>query len=285
MPSIASHQSAQSTKLLFIGDSGGGKSGALASLPAAGYNLRIVDTDNGLDVLKNLLTDPNSSYMRQDPRSAERVHFVTLTDKMKNVNGKLMPTAATVWTRAIGLLQDWKEPELDAEGKPIPGKFINQLGPITTWGPQDVLVIDSLTMLSNAALAFVLSMNGRLGQHPQLQDWGAGQGLVEGLLQMLYDENVKCNVIVNCHITFIGDEGQPTRGYPNTLGKALPPKVGRYFNTILMARSTGQGTNIKRKILTNTNGVVELKNTAPLKVQAEYPLETGLADYFKAVRG
>jgi hypothetical protein len=29
---------------------------------------------------------------------------------------------------------------------------------------------------------------------------------------------------------------------------------------------------------------VELKNTAPLKVQGEYDLATGLADYFRDVR-
>jgi hypothetical protein len=160
-----------------------------------------------------------------------------------------------------------------------------KLGPITTWGQKDILVIDSLTMLSTAALNMILSMNGRLGQRPHQSDWGDGQQLVEGLLQMLYDEGVQCNVIVCCHITFIGEDGGPIRGYPNTLGKALPPKVGRYFNTALMARTVGQGTMQKRKILTNTSGVIELKNTAPLRVQAEYDLSDGLAKYFEAVRG
>lgn len=277
MPGIEEHQSGQSTKLLFIGNSGAGKSGALASLASAGYNLRILDVDNGLDVLKNLLTDPTSMYKKIDPTCAKHVEYITVTDKMKTVGGKLQPSAATVWTRSMGLLNDWKEQKAD-------GTFYNQHGHISTWGPQDVIVIDSLTMLSNAALAFILSLNGRLGQHPQLQDWGAGQSLIEGLLQMLYDDAIKCNVIINCHITFIGEENGPQMGFPNTLGKALPPKVGRYFNTILMAKATGQGTNVKQKILTRTSGVVELKNTAPMKVLAEYPLETGLADYFKAVR-
>lgn len=263
--------------MLLIGNSGSGKSGALASLAAAGYNLRILDVDNGLDVLKNLLTDKNSEYRKINPNCAKQVEFITVTDKMKSVNGKLMPSAATVWTRCMGLLNDWKE---KGEG----GIDINKHGHISTWGPNDILVIDSLTMLSNAALAFILGMNGRLGQHPQLQDWGAGQSLIENLLQMLYDESVRCNVIINCHITFIGEENGPQMGFPNTLGKALPPKVGRYFNTILMAKSTGQGTNVKQKILTRTSGVIELKNTAPMRVLPEYDLSSGLAEYFKAVR-
>jgi len=52
-----------------------------------------------------------------------------------------------------------------------------------------------------------------------------------------------------------------------------------------MAQTTGQGTNQKRRIKTSTVGVIELKNSAPLRVDSEYPLETGLAQYFKAIRG
>jgi len=85
-------------------------------------------------------------------------------------------------------------------------------------------------------------------------------------------------------VAFLGPEGQE-RGYLNTLGKALPPKVGRYFNSTLMVQSSGSGENVKRRIWTATRGAVELKNTAPGRVKGEYPLETGLADYFRDVRG
>lgn len=270
MTALRNHQSATTTKLLLVGNNGAGKTGALASLAAAGYNLRILDLDNGMDVLANLLRQTNGPY----PAAAlDRVEYQTITDPMRNANGKLIPAKATAWTRAISLLSHWK-----TEGGP-------DLGPVSSWGSQDVLVIDSLTMICTAALNFILSMNARLGQQPHQSDWYAGQQLIEGLLQMLYDEGVKCNVIVNCHITFIGEDGQPAKGYPATLGRALSPKVGTYFNTILMARETGSGATASRKILTNTTGVIELKNTAPLRVAKEYPIETGLADYFKAVRG
>lgn len=268
MGKLAEHESAQTTKLLFIGDSGSGKSGALASLAAAGYNLRIIDLDNGLDVLANLLRDPKGPYGAE---ALGRVEYETITDKMKpGPGGKLIPSKATVWQRATQLMTNWKTPSAE-------------FGPLEQWGPQDVLVIDSLTMLSTAALNLVLMMNNRLGGRVEQSDWYAGQQLIEGLCQMLYDEAVKCNVIITSHIAFIGPENLE-RGYPSTLGKSLPPKIGRYFNTILMAKTTGQGSALKRKILTQTSGQVELKNTAPLKVKAEYPLESGLAEYFKDVR-
>ena len=268
MTKLSNHQSATTTKMLLIGDNGGGKTGALASLADAGFNIRIVDLDNGVDVLRNLLSDSKSIYSRE---AIERVDVETLTDPMKVSGGKLIPAKATVWPRAIGLLDNWKTDSAD-------------LGNISTWTDKDVLVIDSLTMLSTAALAFILSLNARLGQQPHQSDWYAGQQLVESLLQKLYDSNVKCNVIVNSHITYIGEENGPQKGYPASLGKALSPKIGSYFNTILMAKSVGIGANAKRKIITNNTAMVELKNTAPLRVQAEYSIETGLAEYFKAVR-
>jgi len=268
MGKLSEHSSSSITKMLLIGDSGAGKTGALASLAQAGYNLRILDLDAGLDVLANLLKDPNSPYGKD---ALARVEFETLTDSIKTVGTRLVPGKAAVWQRAVKLLENWKTESAD-------------FGPILKWTDKDVLVIDSLTMLGQAAMNFILSMNARLGQRPQLADWGDAQALVEGMLQMLYDENVKCNVVVISHIAYIGEEGGVTHGYPSAPGKALPPKVGRYFNTTLMARTTGAGTGQKRKLLTNTAGMVELKNTAPLKVKPEYDLSTGLADYFRDVR-
>ena len=52
MSSLADHQSSELTKVLVIGDSKSGKTGALTSLVAAGYKLRILDFDNLLDPLR-----------------------------------------------------------------------------------------------------------------------------------------------------------------------------------------------------------------------------------------
>jgi AAA domain len=268
MPSLSAHQSSATTKLLFIGDSGSGKTGALASLAGAGYNLRIADLDNGLDVLSNLLSDSKSPYGNL---ALPRVSYQTLTDPMRNVGGKLIPRTATVWQRLVKLLDNWKTDSED-------------FGPLSTWTPEDVLVIDSLTLASNAAMNFVCSMNGRLGQQPHQGDWYAAQQLIESLLQMLYDDGIKCNVIISSHIAYIGEENAPQRGYPASLGRALSPRIGRYFNSVLMARTSGSGNALKRKILTTSTNLVELKNTAPMRVKAEYDLATGLADYFKDVR-
>lgn len=266
MPSLKDHQSSQTTKLLLIGDSGAGKTGSLASLAAAGYNLRIMDLDNGIDVIGGLLRDAS----KYPPEAIDRVSYVTITDPMKSMGGKLVPKSATVWQRATKLLDNWKTDTED-------------LGPVSSWTPNEVLVIDSLTFISNAALNLVLAMNARLGQRPHQSDWGDAQTLVEGLLGYLYDDSIKCNVVMTSHITFLGEEGN-IQGYPSTLGAKLPPKVGRYFNNTLIMKSTGLGVNTKRKILTNPAGGIAGKNSNPGKVKAEYDIVNGLAEFFKDVR-
>jgi hypothetical protein len=268
MPKLSAHQSLKTTKMILLGDSGAGKTGALASLADSGYNVRILDLDNGADVLSNLLRDPKSMYKKE---ALGLVDCVTLTDPMSNINGKLVPKKATVWQRAVGMLNDWKDGE-------------QNYGPISTWTDRDVLVIDSLSFLANAAMNFVLAMNARLGQQPHQSDWYQGQQMLESLLQMLYDESIKCNVIVIAHVTYIGEDNGPQHGYPSSLGKALGPKIGRYFNTVLLAKTQGSGASLKRQIITNSVPMIELKNTAPLRIKPSYPLETGLADIFKDLR-
>ena len=104
MPSLKDHHSADTTKLLFVGDSGAGKTGALASLAAAGYKIRILDLDNGVDVLRDLLT--SSKYPKD---AVGNVDYVTITEPMKNVGGKLIPAKASVWQRLTSMLGEWKD--------------------------------------------------------------------------------------------------------------------------------------------------------------------------------
>jgi hypothetical protein len=77
MPSLDKHQSSEFTKLLLEGDSGSGKTGSLASLVAAGFKLRVLDMDNGLDSLANAVkrTCPD--------KLSGNVEFRTLRDKRR----------------------------------------------------------------------------------------------------------------------------------------------------------------------------------------------------------
>lgn len=290
MPPIKDHQSTETTKVLYIGDSGSGKTGSLASLAAAGYNLRIIDMDNGLDILKNYLTDPNSPYVKKNPECATNCHFVTITDAMKNLNGKVIPINPTAWLRAIDKLVHWKDGDID-------------LGPIASWGPKEVLVIDSLSMLSTAALNYHLSINGLLGKprtsNEGRRDIGSTQNLLRTFLEMIFDTSIKCNIILTSHITFVTEIGgapnstdgtfTPGTGYPSAIGRSLSPQIPRYFNTVLIAKTSGVGSGVRHTIHAQAQAVggqvINAKSSAPLKTKPEYGIDWGLAEYFKDVRG
>lgn len=286
MPALSSHHSSDVIKLMLIGDSGAGKSGGLASLAAAGYKLRIIDFDNGLDALVNFLTHPESPYVKANPSVAEGVYYRTLTDAKKNTaTGKIVTGKAAAWQEMTKLFAGWTE----ADG--------TNLGKLADWGADTVLVIDSLTRAADAALDYHLAMNGQLGQtrtqNEARRDIGAAQGLIRNLLELLYDANVKCHVIVMAHITFVSEAGgapqvaegkftQSAQGYPSAIGRALSPHIPRYFNNMLIAKSVGGG---RSKIYTKSQFVgdqlINAKNSAPMAVKTEYPLESGLADYFR----
>jgi len=292
MPKLSSHQSAKTTKLLLIGDSGTGKTGSLASLAEAGYKLRILDLDNGLDVLKHYLTNPASPYVKAKPDVAAQVDFCTITDPMVARGGKLFPAKAVAWQRAMDHLMDWCDPP--KWEKAPEGTTRATLGPITSWDTDAVLVIDSLSFLSTNAFNHHLAVNGKLGADLTQNEWrraiGQAQQQIRSFLELIYDASVKCNVILTAHITFVSEAGErpddshPGTGYPSAIGRALSPHIPRYFNTVLQTRSIGSGPSTRRVISTQPVGMVNLKSTAPLKAKPEYPLTTGLADYFKAVR-
>lgn len=293
MSSLSDHASKAPIKMLVIGDSGLGKTGALAALAIAGYNLRIMDFDNGVDILAGVLRPGIPPYNLTPAASAAamaRINYVTLTDQMRAVGGKIQPVTSKAWNEGVNLLTDWKP---------------DNLGPTVNWGPKDILVCDSLTFAGKAALRFICSMNGRLAVPPYQSDYGDAQRLLENFLAMLYSDSIKCHVVVLSHIREVGktttiettnqqgnkgtavvEEEGSRKGYAETgTGRALSPTVGRYFNTVLMVDLVGTGQAARREIVTVPTGNIGLKNSAPGVVKARYPLMTGLADYFTAIRG
>jgi len=281
MGNLVDYPTATCTKALLIGDSGTGKTGALLSLAKARYNLRILDFDAGLDILANLA--------KGDTATLNRIRYITCTDVMRSVAGKVFPVSATAWPKAMDALTDWKD-----GAEPT-------LGPVASWGPKDILVIDSLNFAGKAATRLMQQINGRLAVFPIWTDYGDAQKLVESMCAMLFSETIKCNVLVLSHVrevgkkqTRINEKGQvqtyeeegTRKGYAETgTGSALSPTIGRYFNAVLLADIVGSGQSSRRIIRTVPHENIGLKNPAPGIVKSEYPLATGLAEYFAAVRG
>jgi hypothetical protein len=307
MPSITEDANAPA-KTMLIGKSGAGKTGALASLVTSGYNLRIIDTDKGVRTLRSLLMDPRYPYAKIiaarniDLQQAVRYVPIDTSMKLRTVSQKLpdgkstsntvlAPADAKAWPKVVGLLDGWKDDDLN-------------LGPVNTWGLMDVLVLDSFSTLAKCAYYFSQSLNGRLGARDQgfdyQRDVGEAQSQLTRLLELLYDSNIGCNVIVISHITWVDEsQGVASRpkealasggmsfsspdGYPSAIGRALSPQMGKYFNDSYVVSSDGSGSSVRRTISTVPRDGVMAKNSVFL--EREYPVATGLAQIFAEIRG
>ena len=259
MPKLSDHHSGKFTKLLYLGDSGTGKTGSLVSLMKAGYKLRVVDFDNGLDVLKEF-------GLKECPDKLENVDYETVRDQYKaGPVGPVINGAPKALVNSLKLLNKWTDETVPAE-----------------WGPEYILVMDSLTGLGKAAFEWAKGMNPN-SKEPR-QWYHQAQQAVDNTISLLTSEAFHANVIIIAHVQFVEQGDGTVRGYANTIGKALGPMIPTYFNTMVLAQSRGTGANVKRVIQTVPTSMIDLKNPAPFKVDKELPLESGLATLFAKLK-
>jgi len=257
MPTLDQLEAKGKVAILSVGESGAGKTGSLASLIDAGYNLRILDFDRGLTSLAGFV---------KDKAKLKNVSFKTFEDKMKPGQKGLMLSGATAFAGAMKALDNWEDGDL-------------KLGNVSDWTTNDILVVDSLTFMGKAALNAILFMNGYLDKPPEIQHWGMAMDNVERVLARLTSSEVPCHLIVNTHIDLREAQGGGvTRAYPSALGAKLSPKVGAYFDNLIAFRSSQTGT---REIRTKAEGLLVCKTARP--VPDTLPIVTGMADLFKAL--
>lgn len=272
MPSLTQHPSVAGTrgtyKGLHVGDSGSGKTGALAALVEDGYKLRVLDFEDGLDPIAGYITPSKRELIAN-------VSYHTLKDQFQMFGTYLAIKKAPSFQRAMKLLQNWED-EAAPEGS---------YGPVETWGDDTILVIDTLGSMARASFNMVLHANNALAPSggkggPEQSHYGTAQDNIERLLDMLTTpEVVPCHVIVNAHWTWQEGDLGSQRAYPRTVGKALSPKVGEKFNNMLGFSISPAGKSIK----TQKDGMISLKTHKPLK--ESYPIATGLRDIFAELVG
>lgn len=260
MPTLADPDYPNLYRGLHVGESGTGKSGALASLALAGYNLHILDYDAGL-ISRNALFEA----LQHDKAALARVRYESPRDTVVAVNGvPKIKSPVHAYKDAGRILNEWN---------------------VNSFTSNDILILDTLTTFSDAGFNEACALGGRLNQRPQLQDYGWMADSVKLFLDMITSPDLKCHVIVNTHVRYLNGEGdvEIMRGLPNAKGQEISRTVSRYFNTVLLFRTQGTGPAAKRIISTQPQGVVEVK--APLTAKKDYPISTGLADFFFDVLG
>ena len=267
MTKASDHKSSSITKLLYIGDSGTGKTTSLCSLVQAGYRLRIWDFDNLLDSLIGMVR-------YKCPEKLDQIEFMSFRDKMKATPlGPVVDGQPIAFVNALRALDKW-----DDETKPA------------EWGEKTVCVIDSMTTMARAAYWWAKGMQGASsfaegvsmkGYNPQQSFFTAQQAFMN-VIALLTSASFNCNVIAIAHVKYMEQDGV-TKGFPVAIGSAISPEIPSYFPSVALA-TKANGPEPKRTIRTRSTNMIDLKNPKAFDMAVELPMETGLADFFKAVQ-
>jgi len=262
MPSAADHKSSSFVKLLYIGDSGTGKTTSLTSLVKAGYHLRVLDFDNLLDPLVQMVR-------RSAPEKLGAIGYMTFRDKFRTTpNGPIIdgvPTAYIGSMKAIDLWEDGTVP--------------------SSWGSKHILVIDSLTTMSRSAYWWAKGLLGAAtfaegvpirGVRPE-QFYHTAQQALMNTVAYVTAESFGANVIVIAHVKYMERDGQ-TKGFPVAVGNAISPEIPSYFPSVALATKSGT----RRLIRTRSTNMIDLKNPRSFDMADEFDMEDGLARFFKA---
>lgn len=267
MPNLSQHQSNEYVKLLYLGDAKSGKTTSLVSLVEAGFRLFILDMDNLLDSLVH--------YIRERcPDKISNVEYRTLRDKRKmGPLGPVIDGKPKAFVDAIKMLDNWKYTDDD-------GNEVNH-GVPAEWGPNCVLVLDSLSRFCDAAYDHFEAIipRGKSGDFDGRAVYGNAQDGVEGTLAAITSKGFATNVIVICHGTYMTLADNTTKIFPQGVGQKLSPKIPQYFPSYVRINNKGG----RRTIQLKTDAVIDLATPKPMESDV-LPADTGLATLFEMLR-
>ena len=263
MPTLENAQQSAYIKLILIGDSGTGKTGALHSLVRDDWWLRVLDFDNKLagGILPILIK-------RDFPEKLARVEYEPLRDNFKTTSaGVVLDGVPTAYSKGLALLDKWSD-----------GSIPKMWGSTVKGGDRLILVLDSLDFFGDAAFHWVKAMNPS-AKDPRQWFYTAQQG-VENVLSYITSVHFCAHVIVISHVNWVNRPDGTMKGYPSSIGQALGPTIPAYFENMALCE-TNAG---KRYIRTAPTALVDLKNPAAFKMAPQLPVETGLAEFFKTLK-
>lgn len=270
-----------------IGFPGSGKTGSLASLLNVGYKIRVLDFEGNFQPLIGFA----------DERGLANLDVITLQDRMRNGDKYVeimgIPEA---FNNAMRMLQEWKYKDDD-------GNEIN-LGKSAEWGPDTIVVIDSLTSLAKTTKDRAMKMNNKTPATFTSAVWGHAGADLNNFIETLKADNKRYHLIINTHKQILGpadfiaqgdddvvkeeklkmikDGMIPPRVYPVSITKPNSQTIHGMLPTMLeFVKTQKLGKDVR---LINTVSGPEIDVKIPGKgLKASYGIENGLAEIFEAM--
>lgn len=215
--------------VMLCGASGSGKTHAIRTLIDAGLEVFVLFTEPGMEVLQDVPTD-KLHWKYIPPASPDFADMISSAEKINSMSIKMLSDLPDInkrkYTEFIDVLTTLSNFTCDRTGK--------SFGSVDSWGPDKVLVIDSLTGLSLSAMNLVT------GSKPVkcLADWGIAIDNLERLLTKLCVDT-KCHFVLIAHLEREVDEVTGgTNLMASTLGRKLAPKLPRFFSDVIHVKQT-----------------------------------------------
>jgi hypothetical protein len=291
MPKLTVTSTSPLIKMLFMGQSGEGKSTSIVPLGIPGYlgnpgyELRVLDFDSKFEevvrsTLARFLKEGVITKAQHDKALTENYDICPCTEEQgivstregKRTVKKLGINTATAWSTGIRQLEKWTP----------------------TLNEKTILVVDSFTHAVRAIVNFTQELNGKLNQSLEWRDYQDPQHLAESLMFAVAD--FPCHVIVTGHAdpieinkptTQLNDKGEAVdelvdvQMAPISVGKAGRVKLPSRFNHLLVASSEGKGAASRRYVYTSPRVGVITKTPYYGMCEPRYPIDKALVEYFK----
>jgi hypothetical protein len=215
---------------MLCGTTGTGKTHSIRTLVEAGLEVFVLFTEPGMEVLADLPKDklhwkyiaPSSPDFADMISSAEKINTMSfeMLTKLPDINKRKYAEFVSVLTCLSNFICD---------------RTGQAYGSVDSWGPDRVLVVDSLTGLS------LMAMNLVTGSKPvkSMADWGVAIDNLERLITKLCVDT-KCHFVLTAHLEREVDEVTGgTSLMASTLGRKLAPKLPRYFSDVIHVKRDG----------------------------------------------
>lgn len=271
-------------RALLVGYPGAGKTGSLACLLDAGFKMRFLDFDGNLEPLLKFAK----------PESLANLDVLHFEDAMRIGSGFHEPVGLpTAFIGALKAMDSWKY--TDEKGVEV------DLGASKDWGPDTILVLDSLTAMGEASMRRAMKLSNKTALNMTDRVWGLAMGEQKAFVDRITSPNNRFHVLCLAHLKMIGPKDIrsgdtsltqdikqqvgsiiETRLYPSALGWQLPQVIGGDFPTLLEITSSVKAGNVKRVIRTVPRAELDVKLPAPL-VEKELDIKDGMLTIFRAL--
>jgi hypothetical protein len=273
-------------RIMVVGYPGTAKTGSLVSLLNAGFKIRMLDYDGNIEPL----------LYYADKEKLKNLDVVYLEDKMRLGSQFSEPAGLpTALQDGRKLLDEWKYTEED-------GTEVN-LGKPSEWGPDTIVVLDSLTKLGDAAFRRAMKILNKTPANTTDRVWGLAMQEQAAFIEKLASRNNKYHVIVLAHLKMIapadvraGDSNLtekikeamadivPTRLYPSALGRQLPQNIGAEFPILLEAEKVTKGGKTTRTLNLEPKTLVDIKFPGDYpKGESRLDIKDGMLRVFEAL--